>query len=412
MTATIHERTPIGLTARAQRLLLVSVITVLCAAVAWWPGLPGSGATAHHESVLGSVVVQWPSHGQAAIEVVGAGHRVSGPPSPAPIASVAKVMTAYVVLREWPLTAGQDGFSLTFTQTDADAAAAAKASGQSYVPVSAGLTMTERQALEALLLPSANNIAHALAARFPGGESAFIAAMNQRARILHMRHTIYTDPSGLSATTTSTARDQLRLARAAMRVPAFAAIVAMPYAYLPGIGRVDNTDSLLGRDGVVGIKTGSTDAAGGCFMFQAQQVRGGKPRVLVGVVLGQRDGPLIRAALSSARRLIRTTMGQLGVAEATAGPRNQSDSRVVDPRGAPAGRVVAYGPFERFRPYEGSARGGTAKRSAGSGGRALHAVARRPARDLHAGRPHRPPDDLRRRGAVVPAPDGQPARRW
>jgi serine-type D-Ala-D-Ala carboxypeptidase (penicillin-binding protein 5/6) len=126
-----------------------------------------------------------------------------------------------------------------------------------------------------------------------------------------MTQTRYTDPSGLEPATTSTALDQLRLARAAMRLPTFAAIVAMRNAVVPIAGSIVNTDSLLGHDGFVGIKTGSTSAAGGCFMFEARQIRAGRARTVIGAVLGQRGGPLIEAGLSSAEDLVRTAMAQL-----------------------------------------------------------------------------------------------------
>jgi serine-type D-Ala-D-Ala carboxypeptidase (penicillin-binding protein 5/6) len=292
----------------------VTAVSLLCAALLWWAGVPGRGATPHRHFRLGSVTLAWPTYGQSAISLVGAGHRASGAETPVPIASLAKVMTALVVLQESPLAADQTGFTLTMTAADAQQAVADQATGQSFVPVEAAETLTEREALEALLLPSANNIAHVLADHSPGGEPAFVQAMNTEARSLHMTHTSYTDPSGLDPGTTSTALDQLRLARAAMREPTFAAIVAMRRAVVPVAGSIVNTDSLLGQDGFVGIKTGSTGAAGGCFMFEARQMRAGRSRIVLGTVLGQRGGSLINAGLSSAQNLVSTTMAQLGPA--------------------------------------------------------------------------------------------------
>ena len=115
---------------------------------------------------------------------------------------------------------------------------------------------------------------------------------------------------GYDAGTVSTARDQLLLARAAMRIDEFAEIVAEPHATIPQAGVVDNTDDLLGQDGFIGIKTGSDMAAGGCFMFAA---RGHHSRhLLYGVVLGQRDGPLIPAALEAAQRLVDSVRFEFG----------------------------------------------------------------------------------------------------
>jgi D-alanyl-D-alanine carboxypeptidase (penicillin-binding protein 5/6) len=312
MSQTILDRPPKLRSRRRRSATLVTTVVVLCAGVLCWAVVPGRGAAPHRHARLGAVRLAWPADGQSAIELVGAGHRTSGSESPVPIASIAKVMTAYVVLKDSPLAAGQAGFTFTMTASDADEALADRASGQSFVPVEVGETLTEHEALEALLLPSANNIAHALAEHSAGGEPAFVNAMNATAGTLHMTHTRYTDPSGLDPRTTSTALDQLRLARAAMRLPSFAAIVAMRQAVVPVAGTIVNTDSLLGHDGFVGIKTGSTSAAGGCFMFEARRVRSGRTRIVIGTVLGQRGGPLIRAGLSSARELVRTTMAQLG----------------------------------------------------------------------------------------------------
>jgi D-alanyl-D-alanine carboxypeptidase (penicillin-binding protein 5/6) len=137
--------------------------------------------------------------------------------------------------------------------------------------------------------------------------------MNNDARRLGMNSTHYTDPSGYDSDTVSTARDQLLLARAAMRIEAFAEIVAEPSAALPQAGVVYNTDELLGQDGFVGIKTGSDQAAGGCFMFAARSTH--RHRLIYGVVLGQRDGPFIAAGLMAGRQLVdslRTTGGRSG----------------------------------------------------------------------------------------------------
>src|SRR5205814_7710540 len=130
----------------------------------------------------------------------------------------------------------------------------------SIVPIVAGEELTELQALQALLLPSANNVAAVLARWDAGSEARFVARMNATAQSLGMSHTRYTDPSGFDDATVSTAADQVRLIDRAMRVPVFAGIVATPSATLPVAGTVHNTNTLLGHDGFVGVKTGSDDA--------------------------------------------------------------------------------------------------------------------------------------------------------
>src|SRR6476619_2147287 len=220
----------------------------------------------------------WPAHGQAAFVLTGQSQVQAGPNQhPAPIASVAKVMTAYLVLRDHPLRPGEEGPLITLT--DADVADTDRRRGQeeSVVSVAAGEKLTELQALQALLLPSANNIAAVLARWSAGSTSRFVAEMNAAARSLGMHHTRYTDPSGYDDATVSTAADQLRIVDRAMRLPAFASIVATPSATLPVAGTVHNTNTLLGQNGFVGVKTGSTAAAGGCFAFRAIRSIHGKP---------------------------------------------------------------------------------------------------------------------------------------
>ena len=232
--------------------------------------------------------------GQTSYQIAGHTTVSSANQQPVPIASLAKVMTAYLVLR--------DPSDVTLTVTEADVADTARRAAQdeSVVAVAAGETLTEQQALTALLLPSANNVAAMLARAEAGSEPAFVARMNATARTLGMRHTTYTDPSGYDPATRSTAADQLLLAQAAMRLPRFAALVALPSATLPVAGTVHNTDTLLGQDGFVGIKTGSHDAAGGCFMFRAHRPTGD----ITGVVLGQQGHNLIQAGLQAARQLV------------------------------------------------------------------------------------------------------------
>ena len=247
----------------------------------------------------------WPVSGQAAYVQGGQSEIHAGPNQhAAAIASVAKVMTAYLVLRDHPLGVGEDG--PTITLGDADVADTDRRRGQeeSIVPVASGEQLTERQALQALLLPSANNIAGVLARWDAGSEDRFVDRMNAIARSLGMTHTRYTDPSGYDPDTVSTAADQVRIVDRAMRLPVFASIVATPSATLPVAGTVHNTDALLGHDGFVGVKTGSDDAAGGCFAFRAIRWVGGRRTTITGVVLGQPGHDQIAAGLMAAAVMV------------------------------------------------------------------------------------------------------------
>ncbi len=247
---------------------------------------PRSGSAAPSQERLGAV--SWPADGVSAAGVSGSGV-TDGPGAtrPVPIASVAKLMTAYVILRDHPLPAGGSGPDITVRPPEAAAYPSQVADGDSLVPVVAGERITERQALEALLLPSADNMAWILARWDAGSQAAFAARMNAAARRLAMTGTRYTDPSGLDPSTVSTAADQVRLGLAAMRVPALAAITAMSAAVVPVAGLVRNTDTLLGQDGIAGLKTGSTQAAGGCVLIAAWHKTGARNTLIVAATFGQ-----------------------------------------------------------------------------------------------------------------------------
>src|SRR5256885_1316345 len=119
----------------------------------------------------------------------------------------------------------------------------------------------------------------------------------------------YTAPSGYDDATVSTAADQLRIVDQAMRLPVFANIVATTSATLSVTGTVHNTNTLLGRNGFVGVKTGSDKAAGGCFAFRAIRLVHGKRTTITGVVLGQPGYDLIEAGLVAAASIVDTIAG-------------------------------------------------------------------------------------------------------
>jgi D-alanyl-D-alanine carboxypeptidase (penicillin-binding protein 5/6) len=248
--------------------------------------------------------INWPGEGQAAYATsVVADIRSSGGNEPVPIASVTKVMTAYVVLQEAPLEIGESGPAIRITAEDVADTERRRANGESVVPVAAGTDLTELEALDALLLPSANNIAVVLARSTAGSADAFVGLMNEAADDLGMDDTTYTDPSGMAADTVSTAADQVRLFDAAMSDPVFAAVAGASSADLPVAGTVVTTSSLLGHHGFVAGKTGSHDAAGGCYAFRVVREISGRRVAITGVVLGQRGGAYVEAALRAAEAL-------------------------------------------------------------------------------------------------------------
>ena len=277
------------------------------------PVTPLPASVAPSQERLGAV--SWPAYGVSAADISGFG-AVAGPGAtrPVPIASVAKVMTASVVLHDHPLPGGGSGPDVAVQPSEAAAYPSQVRDGDSLVPVAAGERLTERQALEALLLPSADNMAWILARWDAGSQAAFAARMNATARRLGMTGTSYTDPSGLDPSTTSTAADQVRLGMAAMRVPVLATIAGMSTAVVPVTGVVRNTNTLLGQDGIVGLKTGSMQAAGGCVLIAAWQTASGHRTLIVAAAFGQPGtaGTILPNALQAGHNLVLALAGALG----------------------------------------------------------------------------------------------------
>ncbi|MFI6639388.1 D-alanyl-D-alanine carboxypeptidase [Streptomyces sp. NPDC050504] len=232
----------------------------------------------------------WPKEGQSAIDVEGVGRMgQSGTQTPAPIASMAKAMTAYVILKEHPLKKGEGGPKI---KVDARAEEESNRPDESTAQVKEGQEFTQREMLQLLMIPSGNNAARLLARWDTNSkdEAEFVKKMNAAAKDLGMTNSTYTDPSGYEPTTKSTADDQLKLAAAVMRDETFAEIVNMPDATIPGIdGRIYNNNNILLKPGVGGIKTGSSTPAGGNLLWSAATVVDGKERRVLGVVMGQKD---------------------------------------------------------------------------------------------------------------------------
>ena len=167
--------------------------------------------------------------------------------------------------------------------------------------VAAGEQLSEYQALQALLVPSGNNIAELLAAWNAGSVGGFVDKMNARAAALQLVNTRYVDASGLSPQSVGSPEDLIALALAALRDPVLAEIVAQPEATLPIAGRVFNVDAVVGQDGIVGVKTGSSGAAGACFVFAADVRADGQPARLFGAVMGL---PTLDDAFTSTKSLV------------------------------------------------------------------------------------------------------------
>lgn len=253
-----------------------------------------------------SVALAWPDYGQAAIGAVGYGILgTHGEQKATPTASIAKLMLALVVLQLYPLAPGEAGPNLTITPDDVAIYDNYVARNGSVVTVEAGEVMTEYEALQAILLPSANNIADTLAIWATGSLEKYADYSNKLAASLGMANSTFTSASGYDENTVSTAHDLVLLGTAVMQNAVIAEIVAQETARLPIVGMVHNVNYLLGKAGIVGLKTGNTDEAGGCFLFAASQDTGdGKPITVVGAIMG---APFLSKSLDDALPLIKSS---------------------------------------------------------------------------------------------------------
>ena len=254
----------------------------------------------------------WPAQGQAAAAVQGIGSFASfGSTNPTPMASLTKLMTALVVVANHRLAPPgpgvSDGPTVSFNSLDVTIWAQEHAVGDSVVQVAAGEVLTERQMLEALLIPSADNIADKLAVWDAGTQAAFVGKMNTVAAQLGLAATHYADASGLDPKSVSTPQDEIKVAEALMANPALASIVGTAAVQLPVAGLVKTFTPFLGQNGIVGVKTGLTDQAGGCAVLAARRRVGPRTFTVYAAVMGQQAIPayadLAKAANAAAALL-------------------------------------------------------------------------------------------------------------
>ena len=187
-----------------------------------------------------------------------------------PIASLTKLMTALVVL-----DAKQNlNQTITVDKNDLDRVK------HTHSRIRMGTKVTRRDALHLALMSSENRMASALARHYPGGRSAFVRAMNNKARQLGMRNTHFYDSTGLSTRNVSTAQDLGKLAAAAYRQPLIRQFTQdenreMRFSAPAYSLMFNNTNPLVKNpDWDVRLsKTGFTDEAGRCLVMRAKPDR-------------------------------------------------------------------------------------------------------------------------------------------
>lgn len=258
----------------------------------------------------------WPSTGTAAVYVPGSDFSASMNNDVVPIASVTKLMTAYVMLQALPLTATSTGPCWTVTTSDAELYTSDADTDQSSVKVVPGEQLCENQILEGMMIHSASNFAN-MAVELVNTEAptslglstpqAFLSAMNADASALGMANTTYVDFSGFDPGNVSSASDVLRLTAVLMQNAYFRSVVSMTSVALPVAGVVGTYTPELGTQGVVGVKSGRTSSAGGCDVMARQFVVRGRITTVYVAVFGQ-TGPDVIASAGEAALALSTSV--------------------------------------------------------------------------------------------------------
>ena len=255
-----------------------------------------------------SAPLAWPSEGSAALYIPSLGVTRSVRNAIVPIASLTKMMTAYVVLQKLPLSIGETGPCVTVSANDLATYEYMKSTDQSSVPVVVGETLCESTLLNGLLVHSADNYAAMLADMVAGGQASFVTLMNETAHVLGLTQTSYADASGYDPASVSSALDQARLANLLMASPLVRSIVIQPSVELPVGGLENSYTPYVGVDNVIGVKSGRTSEAGGCDVMAMTFTEGATTEVLYAVVLGQRGGDLLGPAGDAALALARSAL--------------------------------------------------------------------------------------------------------
>jgi D-alanyl-D-alanine carboxypeptidase (penicillin-binding protein 5/6) len=284
----------------------IAVLFVVYVVIMFFAPMPTVKATTTllSVSVPARAVITWPTDGQAAVGVKGQGVLLTnGEQKSVPIASVAKLVLALELLQKQPMQLNQPGGTITITDADEQLYRDKIKENQSVVPVKVGEQLTQYQALQALLLPSGNNIADTLANWAFGSVSNYLAIANKQLADWGLTQTHLDDASGFSPQTVSSAHDLVLIGEKVLAEPVLAEIVKQSEVTLPVAGLEHNVNTLLGTSNIIGIKTGNTDEAGGCFLFAAGN---GDGPAIIGAFLGM---PKLADALAATTSFLKASAG-------------------------------------------------------------------------------------------------------
>lgn len=237
----------------------------------------------------------------------------AGSEQPLPLASIAKVITALVVLDAKPLTAGDAGPAVTLTAADFQSYLDYDRRGARVVTVFADEQWSELELLQALLLGSSNNHADSVATWAFGSVEAYVVAANTWLRGNGLSDTTVVDATGLSESSAGTATDLAHLAGLAATHPVVAEMLGKPASALADRRGVQNTTSYLPEEGITGISRSYTDAAGVCFLFTATVSADGSTFTFAGAFIGEPTYDALTVDLTNLMNSARSGIGMLPV---------------------------------------------------------------------------------------------------
>jgi D-alanyl-D-alanine carboxypeptidase (penicillin-binding protein 5/6) len=247
-----------------------------------------------------AAAVALPPYGASAIGAIGYPEvlATAGSAEPLPIASISKIITSLVVLGAKPIAPGSSGPTITFTAADAALTAKYVALDGETKPLKAGSTISELDLMRVALVASANNYADAMAGWAFGTHAAFQSAVDTWLAANGLHHTTIVEPTGIDPRNASTATDLVQIGKLALANPVISSIVSTRTMTLAGVGTLDNTNTLLGRQGVEGIKTGTLNGASN-LLFAAQYAYGSHTITVIGAVIGGSDHKSVDGSVSA-----------------------------------------------------------------------------------------------------------------
>lgn len=286
-------------------IVLIVAVAVPVGYVVWALNAPLASPTMRVEAptvtVPAAATIAAPADGASAISISGAdaylGPEASGlwapgttgnMDEPRPIASISKIITALVILDAKPLdNAADEGPTITFSKADHDLYDEYYVLGATIANMPTGSSLSLRGALEAMLIPSASNYAEAVSTWAFGSQGNFVAAARRWLDANGLGSTTIVEPTGISSRNTSTPNDLMKIGRIAAANPVIAQISAMTSMSRGDVGMMQNTNSLLGRGGVTGLKTGNLGAGRHNLLYTASlDIGSGEPLSVTGVRLG------------------------------------------------------------------------------------------------------------------------------